>query len=188
MKQNILFLLIFFIYACQRNTETSIQKQPPVSATSESINDSCAYFLNECRMYDDMINKSQNFDKQIAIKANNSFVKYGLLCKNDSLCPIYLMKAAQLSQAIGYIQMSEKYLLKVITDYNKSKLLPAAKFLLAQYYSDTKVLNKPEQAKKLLNEIIKDYPNTVWAENATAALKWVGQSDEKIIREIKKSK
>lgn len=168
----------------QNNRKSELSdKYSPVS-----LSDSCKYYLTESRKLDSILLKSIHYDEQLAIQANNLFVKCALICNNDSISPLYLMKAAQLSQTLNKIQMSEKYLKKIISDYPQSKLLPAAKFLLAQFYADVNLLNEPQKAKELFNQIIKDYPRSIWAENATAALQWVGKSDDEILKELKKKK
>jgi tetratricopeptide (TPR) repeat protein len=179
------------IFACRQehsapSKNTDISKER--SNTKVIPNDSCLYYLKESRRIDSILLSATNYDEQLAIKANNTFVKCAVLCNNDSVSPLYLLKAAQLSQTLKRMDLSEKYLNKILSDYPKTKLLPAAKFLLAQYYADRSLLNQPKKAEELLNQIIREYPQTVWAENAAAALQWVGKSDEEILREIKKKK
>ncbi|RME19259.1 MAG: hypothetical protein D6799_01600 [Bacteroidetes bacterium] len=183
-------LISFLVYACRQekyhpqNTEFSkgAKQQNTLS------NDSCFYYVRESRHIDSILLSTVNYDEQLAIRANNTFVRCAMLCNNDSISPLYLLKAAQLSQTLNKIELSEKYLNKIISDYPKTKLLPAAKFLLAQYYAEKNLLNQPQKAEELLNQIIREYPQTVWAENAAAALQWVGKSDEEILKEIKKKK
>lgn len=169
---------------------TSVQKEKNKNFTRNSnvsINDSCGFYLKKCKRMDSVLmNATASYNEKLAIEANNTFVKFALQCKNDSLTPMYLMKAAQLSESLKKLNLSEKYLQKIIDDYPQSKIIPAAKLLLAQYYADVNLLNQPTKAKVLLNEIIKDYPQTIWADNASAALKWVGKSDDEIIKELKK--
>lgn len=190
MKQWTMVILTLTFISCQnRSTKESSHTDKQTNITiKNSNNDSCLYYLNKCQKLDSVLLKSINFDEKKAVEANNTFVKCALICKNDSISPLYLMKAAQLSQSLYQIQMSEKYLKKILDDYPKSKLIPAVKFLLAQYYADKNLLNQPKQAKELFNQIIKDYPQSVWAENAAAALKWVGKSDEEILKELKSKK
>lgn len=184
--------LIFILYACRQESShqllqnTEVLKEPKQQNTL--LDDSCFYYIRESQHIDSILLSATNYDEQLAIRANNTFVKCAMLCDNDSISPLYLLKAAQLSQTLNKIELSEKYLNKILSDYPKTKLLPAVKFLLAQYYADKNLLNQPRKAEELLNQIIREYPQTTWAENAAAALKWVGKSDEEILKEIKKNK
>lgn len=176
------FVVILIFPSCKQSTSTNhSQKKIPVS----DVNDSCIYYQSKSKSLDSILLHSTTYDEKLAIQANNIFVKCALLCQHDSISPMYLIKAAQLSQGLHHVAMSEKYLQKILKDYPHSKFIPAAKFLLAQYYADAKILNQPDKAKTLLQEIIKEYPKSVWAENATAALQWIGKSDEDILKEIK---
>lgn len=177
---------LIVVSCSQQETHQSITNNKDASLVSKNEHDSCTHYLKECRALDSTLLKSIEYNEQLAIKANNTFVKYALLCNNDSLSPEYLLKAAQLSQTLNKINMSEKYLMKILENYPSSKIIPAAKFLLAQYYADVHLLNQPQKARELLNSIIKEYPHTIWAENATAALQWLGKTDEEILKEIKK--
>ncbi|GIV26628.1 MAG: hypothetical protein KatS3mg027_0442 [Bacteroidia bacterium] len=195
MKKSTVFVLCmmnWWLISCEHSTdkkskELSSEKSNN-TASSQTSKDSCAYYLKLSQSIDSTLLKSTTYDEALAINANNTFVKCALLCQHDSISPLYLIKAAQLSQTLKKIEMSEKYLNKIIDTYPKSKFIPAAKFLLAQYYADTKLLNQPGKAKELLNDIIREYPQTVWAENAAAALQWVGKSDEEILKSLKKKK
>lgn len=194
MKYTIRLLITIPLVSCNPVTH-----KEPSSNTSSALNtthknptpplsDSCKYYLILSQSLDSMLIKATQYDTSLAIKSNNTFVKCALWCEHDSISPLYLIKAAQISHSLGKPTMSEKYLQKIITNYPHSKFIPPAKLLLGQFYADTKILNKPEKARELFNSIIKDYPRTVWAENATAALQWIGKSDEEILKEIKRKK
>lgn len=191
MKKNTLFVLFLtccVFISCETSTEKKSKERSENTSDSskqQALSDSCVYYLRLSQSIDSSLLKATTYDESLAIKANNTFIKCALLCQNDSISPLYLIKAAQLSQTLKKLEMSEKYLKKIIEEYPKSKFIPAAKFLLAQYYADSKMLNQPEKAKDLLNDIIREYPQTVWAENAAAALQWVGKSDEEIMKHIK---
>lgn len=194
MKKSVLFVLCLIccvFISCETSPEKKSKERSANtsnSTTQQVPKDSCVYYLRLSQSIDSSLLKATNYDESLAIKANNTFVKCALLCQNDSISPLYLIKAAQLSQTLKKLDMSEKYLKKIIEEYPKSKFIPAAKFLLAQYYADTKMLNQPKKAKDLLNDIIREYPQTIWAENAAAALQWVGKSDEEILQTLKKKK
>ncbi|MCX7729096.1 MAG: tetratricopeptide repeat protein [Bacteroidia bacterium] len=184
----VLINLGLIFVSCQESSSQKNKKEVSADKKSKNITDSCSYYLNKSKTIDSVLLKSNNFDEKTAIEANNIFVKCALICNDDSISSIYLIKAAQLSQSLKKIDYSEKYLKKIIEDYPNSKLIPAAKFLLAQYYADKNLLNQPQKAKDIFNQIIKEYPQTIWAENAAAALQWVGKSDEEILKELKKKK
>lgn len=202
MKSRSFFLTLLFgnlliLISCNSNNKNnSVEKNvlgnkidtAKKQDKSVSPSDSCKYYLRLSQELDSVLLKSTQFDEKLAIRANNTFVKCAFECHHDSISALYLLKAAQLSQSLNKLELSEKYLTKILSDYPNTKFKPAAKFLLAQYYADVKLLNKPSKAKELFNQIIKEYPKSIWAENAAAALQWVGKSDEEILKELKKKK
>ncbi|MBK6985368.1 MAG: hypothetical protein IPH32_11690 [Bacteroidetes bacterium] len=61
--------------------------------------------------------------------------------------------------------------------------------MLAQLYDDATKLNNEEEAAKYYRQVIREYPKSTFAEDAKAAIKNFGKTDEQLIQEfLKKNK
>lgn len=118
-----------------------------------------------------------------AIKA---FADFANFCPSDSLSPIYLIKCAQVARAIKQVPQAKVVLEKCINDYPQFKNRAAAMFLLAQLYDEVTYLNNEQEAKRLYEQIITEYPKSDWAQSAHGALQFLGKSDAEILKELKK--
>ena len=125
---------------------------------------------------------------EIANKAIKAFTDFAYYCGSDSVCPIYLIKTAQVAVSVNNIPQAKLVLEKCISEHNSSKHLPAALFLLAQLYDETTYLNNEIEAKKIYETIIEDFPTSDWAKSSRGALKFIGKSDEQILQELKHRK
>jgi outer membrane protein assembly factor BamD (BamD/ComL family) len=135
---------------------------------------------------DSIILAATAVNKDEGNKAIRAFVDFSTNCSNDSLAPVFLIKSAQIAQAVNNLPQAKLSLEKCILDFPKFKDRGAAMFLLAQLYDDPRYLNNEIKAMDLYKEIISVYPKTPWAANATAAMELAGKSDEQIIREFEK--
>ncbi|MDO9000933.1 MAG: tetratricopeptide repeat protein [Bacteroidota bacterium] len=202
MKSNFLFSIIiasfvFFVGCSNRETEkvaipledTSVQS----SKTSDSIIRSnklylsdCKKLLSEAKKMDSILLKEMEVKNDVANKAIKAFTDFAYYCASDSLCPIYLIKTAQVAQSINNIPQAKVVLDKCIVDYKNSIHRPAALFLLAQLYDEATYLNNEMEAKQLYQKIIDEYPKSDWAKSSKGALNFIGKSDSQIIDQLKK--
>ena len=155
-------------------------------APRRDLKTDCRQLRREARRMDSTLLKQTEIDKNLGIKAIKAFTRLAYECPDDSVSPIYLIKAAQVAQAIRNVPQAKTALDKCIADYPNFKDRPAALFLLAQLYDETTYLNNELEAKKLYQKIIDEYPKSPWADNAKGALKFIGKSDKQIIEELEK--
>lgn len=146
----------------------------------------CAKLLRQAHITDSTILLQNNLDIAFANKAIKDFADYAYYCENDSLSPVYLLKAAQIAISINKANQAQVVLDRCISNYPKFKNRPAAIFLMAQLYDEQSLLNNEEEAKKLYEQIIYDFPKSEWAQNAKGAIKLLGKSDEEILKEFEK--
>ena len=59
--------------------------------------------------------------------------------------------------------------------------------MLAQVYDDASMLNNETEAKKIYEQIIKEYPNTAWERDAKVCIKNLGKTDEQLVKEFLKN-
>jgi len=203
MKSNFLISLLIapfiFLWACSTKEQEKVivakKDSLSVPATSDSLIRSNKLYLSDCKKLlaeakkmDSILLKEMEVKPDVAKKAIKAFTDFAFYCGSDSLCPIYLIKTAQVAQSINNIPQAKIVLDKCVTDYARSKHHPAALFLLAQLYDEATYLNNEAEAKKLYQKIIADYPKSDWAKSSKGALNFIGKSDEQIMEELKKKK
>lgn len=201
MKSNLLFCLsialFVFLFSCTNNASeknTSLKKDS-LSVSTDSVKHTNNLYLSDCKkLYadakrmDSILLKEMEVKKDVANKAIKAFTDFAYYCSTDSLCPIYLIKTAQVAQSINNIPQAKIVLDKCIDAYPNSIHCPAAMFLLAQLYDEATYLNNEAEAKKLYEKIIADYPKSDWAKSSKGALNFIGKSDDQIIENLKKHK
>ena len=203
MKSNFLHGLLiasfFFLLACasteDQKTNVAQKDSANVSTTSDSLIRSNKMYLSDCKKLlaeakkmDSTLLKELEVKTEVAKKAIKAFTDFSFYCGSDSLCPIYLIKTAQVAQSINNIPQAKIVLDKCIADHPRSIHRPAALFLLAQLYDEAAFLNNEAEAKRLYQLVIDEYPKSDWAKSAKGALTFVGRSDAQIMEELKKKK
>lgn len=196
MKQNLLLAFTFtcgiFCFSChdknesnQENTGTkdSVAVNTPDSAKAAAAD--CKALAANARHIDSLILGASAMNKALAEQAINAFGAYASNC-NDSMAPVFLLKAGQVAQSVMNIEKAKSFFNTCITDFPQYKNRGAAMFLLARLYDEPRMLNNEAEAKKLYEQIVKEYPKTVWAQDAKAAIQNLGKSDEDLIKEFMK--
>ncbi|MBA3681670.1 MAG: tetratricopeptide repeat protein [Bacteroidetes bacterium] len=196
------FLLpvLILIVACsseqskqQKNAVTFANDSVYVSGPIDTIIPSAKSYLTDCKKLfaeakkmDSTLLTEMEVKNDVANKAIKAFTDFAFYCTEDTLCAIYLIKTAQVAQAINNSKRAKIALDKCVNDYPKSTHRPAALFLLAQLYDEATQLNNETEAKKLYEKIIAEYPKSDWAKSAKGALNFIGKTDEQIMEEFKK--
>lgn len=185
-------ILIIVLTSCQSTQE----KKDEVVSSNDSIknltppdtavNRDCGFLYRQAQRTDSAILNQTNVDLAFANNAIKAFADYAFYCENDSLSPVYLIKAAQIAISINNANQAKIVLDRCISNYPKFKNKPAAIFLMAQLYDEQHLLNNEDEAKKLYEQIIYDYPKSEWAQNAKGAIKLLGKTDEEILKEFEK--
>ncbi|MEO6302774.1 MAG: tetratricopeptide repeat protein [Bacteroidia bacterium] len=193
----ILLPVLFLIASC---TSSTGEKPIPVKkdsvkvvSSSDSVISGNSSYLSDCqKLYaeakkmDSTLLKEVEVKPAIAKKAIKAFTDFAYYCASDSLCPIYLIKTAQVAQSVNNAPQAKVVLERCVNDYTTSKHRPAALFLLAQLYDETTFLDNETEAQRLYQKIIDEYPKSDWAKSSKGALKFIGKSDEQIMEELKK--
>lgn len=186
------YLLLFFA-ACNSSKDESKESKlsndtikTAIVHPFDSVEKDCAVLYKKAREMDSIILRAMEVDPLIANKTIRAFTDYAFYCESDSLSPIFLVKTAQIAMAINNPNQAKVVLDRCINNYPKFKNKPAAIFMLAQLYDEQKLLNNEEEAKKLYEKLVFEYPKSEWATNAKAAIKLLGKSDEEIINDFNK--
>lgn len=149
----------------------------------------CETYYQDAKKMDDILMKETSIKKDLATRAINAFNLYASHCKNDSLAPIFLLKAGQVAQSVGDFQQAEILLNECNTTFPKFRNRGAVLFILAQLYDDAAMINNEAKAKVIYEEIIKSFPNTPWERDAKICIANLGKTDEQLVQEfLKKNK
>lgn len=171
----------------QSQQTTSVQTTDTLNAL-ESDQDCKSYYRAAAKADSVLMHAtSQNIaDAENALKAFNSFASF---CRKDTLAAIFLVKGGQVAQSIRNFTQAKAMWEQCITNFPQSKNRSVAMFLLAQLYDDVTMLNNEEEAKKLYEQIVKEYPKSALATDAKTCLNNLGKSDEQLVQEfLKKNK
>ncbi|MES2762101.1 MAG: tetratricopeptide repeat protein [Bacteroidota bacterium] len=180
--------MVFFV-SC--NNDTTTQKQEIVVKKDSVLEplDECTKLFNEAKMNDDILLRATVLNEDVAQKAMIAFYNYANLCKKDSLAPVFLVKAGQVAQSIGKYSQAQAFFVKCKDEFVDFKNRGAALFLLAQLYDDPMKLNNEPEARKIYNQIIREYPESSFASDSKAAIQNLGKTDEQLVQEfLKKNK
>ncbi len=184
------FLLFTILsFSCTHNTSSEKNQIEVKNDSIVSEKDTCEILFEEVKRLDKILLTSTVINQQIAEKSIKAFYEFYLNCKTDSLSPIFLLKAGQVSVSIRKYLEAKDIFTKVIDEFPNFKNRGGAMFLLAQLYDDSYILNNESTAKTIYEQIIKEYPNSTFANDAKACIKHIGKSDEELVHEfLKKSK
>jgi len=190
MKKMILFSLTLFFLACkpEASPTNTVKTEDTVSKPSQRKYTDCNHSLAEAKRMDSILLGQLEVDPPSANRAIKAFTDYAYYCQNDSLSPVFLIKAAQVARTISNFNQAKIVLDFCIENYPHFRDRPAALFLLAQLYDEDTPLNNETEARRIYEQIIKEYPKSDWAVSAKGAIRFLGKSDEEMMREISKQK
>lgn len=184
-------LLISSLVFVSCGTESSSEKKQEAAKkdTVIVVADDCTSKLNEAKRLDDILLKANAVNTVDAENAIKAFYEFSINCKTDTLAPVFLIKAGQVAQSINKFTQAQSFFTKCIDEFPKFKSRGAAMFLLAQLYDDPAILNNESEARTLYHQIIREYPQSSYANDAKACIQNLGKSDEELVKEfLKKNK
>lgn len=188
MKYLIPALSLFVLASCSQPAANQSQQAAAESRIADSAAAAqalpCDVLLAQAHKMDSILLNGTSLSRPLADQSITAFENYVSHCKNDSIAPVYLIKGAQVAQAVMNFQKSKSLLQTCLDSFPGFKNRAAAMFMLAQLYDEHNMLNNEAEAKKIYNDIIYKYPKTPWAENARYAIENLGKSDEDLVKEF----
>lgn len=195
LKQILIILLaafvVFLMFVNCNGSKT--EEKNTGEETKDSTAKTNSVYTNDCRsLYldalknDSIILASTEVKPEVGNKAIKSFADFAFYCQNDTLAPIFLLKAGQIAASINNLPQAQVCYEKCYKDFPHFKNRAAAMFLLAQLYDEVKLLNDEDKARELYSTIINSFPNTEWSAQADAARGLLGKTDEQIVKEFEK--
>ena len=182
-------LILFMSCGSNATTEEKTQAETKKdTVVAAPLNNRDALY-KEAKDADDVLLRASEIRTADAERAIIAFYNFANICKDDSLAPVFLVKAGQVAQATGKYTQAQAFFKKCIDEFPDFKNRGAAIFLLAQLYDDASKLNNEEEAAQWYRQVIREYPKSPYAEDAKAAIKNFGKTDEQLIQEfLKKNK
>lgn len=159
------------------------------TTTQPATANDCAAYYSAAKKADSVLLVATSMNMQDAEKALQAFNSYASFCKDKAEAAVYLLKGGQVARSIGKYTQAQVMLKQCANNFPDFKDRGAALFLLAQLYDEDSMLHNEEEAKKLYQQIMKEYPKTPYADDAKAALANLGKTDEQLVQEfLKKNK
>ncbi|MFH1121373.1 MAG: hypothetical protein V1775_16260 [Bacteroidota bacterium] len=100
----------------------------------------------------------------------------------DTAAPDYLYKAINLCIGVNNGQQAMQLIDRTLNEFPESKYLATTVFLKGYVYEN--LLGDYGQATKMYSVFLKKYPTHDLADDAEAALKYMGKSPEELVREF----
>lgn len=170
----LLSVALLFLISCGN------EEKPPVIPKK----DNRVLLLGQINKYEAEMHKSMVLDPNlatIAVTAYDNFVKN---YPEDSLAPEFLFKAGEISTASQQYKQAFIYYETITQKYPDFKYAPESLYL--QGYLLDNFLNEDAKAKAVYEKVIAEHPELPYANDAKAAIKNLGKSDEELIREFEK--
>ena len=124
-----------------QQSETKTKADSLVKKTNSDYMFDCADLKRQALRMDSTILKQTDVNVSIANQAIKAFTGFASRCSSDSIAPIYLIKTAQIAQAVNNSSQAKVVLEKCINDYPNFKNRPAAIFFFFFLYDEVKYLN-----------------------------------------------
>jgi len=110
----------------------------------------------------------------------NKYIYFSENFSKDSLAPIYILKAADVSISLKDYSEAVKLYENVYTNYPNFKKAPEALFLQAMTYCD--FLKNESLGKIKYQEFINKYPNHKLIDDAKKSIEFIGKTPEEILK------
>ncbi|HHH52421.1 MAG TPA: tetratricopeptide repeat protein [Bacteroidetes bacterium] len=127
---------------------------------------------------------------KLNVKAAKDYVNdceaFVLIAPADSLSPEYLFKAGEVAHTIKSYNKTFELYDWILDKYAGYKKTPTALFLKG-YILDNE-LKKYDDAKKIYNQFLQKYPNSELVDDVKTLIKYMGKSDEEILKMIEENK
>ena len=120
-----------------------------------------------------------------AVDLINLYQKFALENPKDSLAPVFLFRASDLSMNLNRPVQTIAIFDDLLDRYPDYEKVPSVLFLKAFVYEDQ--LKDFDQAKIYYEEFLQKYPDSDFADDAEISLKNLGKTPEELILEFEKN-
>ena len=162
----LLMLLAGFIFGCGTGGSESGSLTPQKIATLEAK----------------LFGQEEDYNAKDALELMHLYVLYSDSLPSDSLAPIYLFKAADISMFQQEGGQTIAILDRILAKYPQHELAAMSLFLKA-FTFDTR-LNDTASARVYYQQFVNKYPDEEFTDDAINALKNLGKTPEELVREF----
>ncbi len=163
----VLFMLLAgFIFGCGTGGTESGSLTPQKIATLEAK----------------LFGQEEDYNAKDALELMHLYVLYSDSLPSDSLAPIYLFKAADISMFQQEGGQTIAILDRILVKYPQHELAAMSLFLKA-FTFDTR-LNDTASARVYYQQFVNKYPDEEFTDDAINALKNLGKTPEELVREF----
>lgn len=166
MKNTVFFIIIIF------------------SASLFSCSSSRDKMSGEISKMESEVKTSQKVDSIAFTELLSAYQNFGSKYPGDSLTPEFLFKAASIAVGLDRGTQAIDLYKSIIDTYPDFRKIPECYFMEAFTYENT--LGNIGNANELYNEFLVKYPDHELADDARAAIKFLGKSPEEMVREFEK--
>jgi outer membrane protein assembly factor BamD (BamD/ComL family) len=145
--------------------------------TKKSIQNSIT--ASEDKMFN---NPDTRITREDAVELIGLYEKYADKFPEDSLAPVYLFRASDISMNLQQPVKTIALFNKIMTKYPDYEKTSSVMFLKAFVYEDQ--LHDLNKAKKYYEEFLEKYPDSDFADDARISLQNLGKSPEELIKEF----
>jgi len=158
-----------------------------ISCAGPQKNNSDANLKDSIAVMEDKLYNSQDIQisKEDAIQLIGLYQKYATEFPKDSLAPVYLFRASDLSMNLQRPHETIALFNELLTKYPDYEKTPSVLFLKAFVYEDQ--LKDLKDAKIYYEEFLETYPDSDFADDAEMSLKNLGKTPEELILEFEKN-
>lgn len=157
-----------------------------VSATIISCSNSHDKMSGTISKMESEMKSSQKVDSVSVTELLSAYQNFSSKYPDDSLSPEYLYKAAGLAAGYNRGIQAVDICESIIQSYPHYRKLPECYFMEAFTYENA--LGNIGKASELYTKFLDKYPDHEFADDARAAIKFLGKSPEEIVREFEKMK
>ena len=174
MKKLVIFMVLTAVVfaGCRQTNE---QKKKVRTVNPEELKKEIADL--EKQLFSDNSNTVDLVKSNLLIE---KYTRFADLFPNDSMAPEFLFKASDISMNSNKPGKTISLYNRIIKDYPHYKNVPACYFLKGFVYDDQ--LKEYDKAEKYYRLYLEKYPDGEFADDAEAALKYLGKSPEELIK------
>lgn len=176
MKKLVYFILTFaiaFIVSCSSSVNENKGSLKDDQAKIEHLEDS---------LYNDTVSR---MDKEKALELTNLYREFAKKYPKNEKSPSYLYRAAEVIVAIGNPMEGVNIYDNLIANYPKYDKIANCYFMKAFVLDNNLFMYK--EAKVAYEKFMEKYPNHDLADDAAMSIKFMGKSNEDIIKEFEKN-
>lgn len=175
LNKFLLACLILFLAACGADNSAS-------SADEKKAEQKESWAKEIAELEEKMTSSKDSLPRTVATDLLTHYIDYINAYHSDSASVRYTYEAANVAAGLGKFQKSIELLSNYHDGYPNAKDRDKAVYLIAFLYDSQ--LHDEKNAIKYYNKVIELYPNSTYAKQAQDALKWVGLSEEEILKKI----